>query len=120
MKELDQIHLTDDQLNEVYLWVDKIPLSRQKRNINRDFSDGTLTAEIIKYYHPKLVSLHNFPQAHSFKQKFTNWDTLNRKVLKRIRADITSEQIEYIVNLKPDFIEKFLYLLKPVVESFKY
>lgn len=32
--------LTDDQLQQLYTWVDEIPLSRPKRNINRDFSDG--------------------------------------------------------------------------------
>ncbi len=30
----------DDRLQELYLWVDTIPLSRPKRNIARDFSDG--------------------------------------------------------------------------------
>jgi len=36
--------LTDDELQRVYAWVDEIPLSRPKRNINRDFSDGGMCA----------------------------------------------------------------------------
>jgi hypothetical protein len=30
----------DAELEELYSWVDSIPLSRPKRNIARDFSDG--------------------------------------------------------------------------------
>lgn len=32
--------LTDEELQRIYIWVDSIPLSRPKRNIARDFSDG--------------------------------------------------------------------------------
>jgi hypothetical protein len=34
--------LAEEDLKEVYNWVDEIPLSRPKRNIARDFSDGVL------------------------------------------------------------------------------
>ncbi len=32
--------LDDETLQQLYTWVDEIPLTRPKRNINRDFSDG--------------------------------------------------------------------------------
>lgn len=32
--------LSDDDMQQVYNWVDEIPLSRPKKNITRDFSDG--------------------------------------------------------------------------------
>ena len=32
--------LDDDELQKIYCWVDSIPLSRPKRNIARDLSDG--------------------------------------------------------------------------------
>ena len=32
--------LDDDELQKIYVWVDSVPLSRPKRNISRDFSDG--------------------------------------------------------------------------------
>jgi hypothetical protein len=32
--------LTDEELQKIYVWIDSIPLSRPKRNIARDFSDG--------------------------------------------------------------------------------
>lgn len=36
----------ESELQELYTWVDAIPLSRPKRNIARDFSDGVLLAEV--------------------------------------------------------------------------
>lgn len=38
--------LSDDDLTRLYTWVDEIKLSRPKRNIARDFSDGVLVAEV--------------------------------------------------------------------------
>lgn len=32
--------LSAEELNEVYQWVDQLSLSRPKKNITRDFSDG--------------------------------------------------------------------------------
>ena len=48
----------------MYEWVDSIPLSCKKKNFARDFSNGVLLAEIIKYYRPKLVHLHNYQNAN--------------------------------------------------------
>jgi hypothetical protein len=36
--------LSEEELNPLYNWVDEIPLSRPKKNISRDFSDGVLMA----------------------------------------------------------------------------
>lgn len=36
---MDQ-ELTKEELQDLYAWLDKIPLSRPKRHITRDFSDG--------------------------------------------------------------------------------
>jgi len=71
--------LSDDELQKIYVWVDSIPLSRPKRNIARDFSDGVLTAEIAHHYFPKYVELHNYSSANSIRQKLYNWSTLNRE-----------------------------------------
>jgi hypothetical protein len=32
--------ITEEEMQEVYNWVDEIPLSRPKKNIARDFADG--------------------------------------------------------------------------------
>ncbi|KAJ3275313.1 Sperm flagellar protein 1, partial [Borealophlyctis nickersoniae] len=69
--------LTEPEIQSLYAWVDEIPLSRPKRNITRDFSDGVALAEIIKHYIPKLVEIHNYSPANSVGQKVYNWNTLN-------------------------------------------
>jgi hypothetical protein len=52
--------LSDEELQRLFAWVDTIPLTRAKKNISRDFSDGVLAAEVVAYYFPKLVDLHNY------------------------------------------------------------
>lgn len=32
--------LTEDDVHELYTWVDSMPLSRPKKSISRDFADG--------------------------------------------------------------------------------
>ena len=61
----EENYLTEEELKEVYEWVDTFELSRMKRNINRDFSDGVFVAEILNYYFPNLVELHNYSSVHS-------------------------------------------------------
>ena len=36
----DMADLTEEELQALYAWIDEIPLSRQKKSITRDFSDG--------------------------------------------------------------------------------
>ncbi len=36
-------NITEDEMQRLYQWIDDIPLSRPKRNIGRDFSDGGLS-----------------------------------------------------------------------------
>lgn len=67
-----------------YLYPDpKSNLSANKRNISRDFSDGVLMAEVVSYYYPKLIELHNYNGANSIKAKISNWKTLSSKVLSK-------------------------------------
>ena len=72
--------LSDENLQEIYTWVDGVPLTRAKRNITRDFSDGVLMAEVLQHYFPKVVDIKNYSAANSVRQKLYNWQTLNNKV----------------------------------------
>ena len=40
MQSTDIHEMDDDSLQRLYSWVDEIPLSRPKKNMARDFSDG--------------------------------------------------------------------------------
>lgn len=39
--------LDEDTTKALLIWIDQIELSRPKKNINRDFADGVLVAELI-------------------------------------------------------------------------
>lgn len=106
------VDLTDEQLRSIYAWIDAIPLSRPKRNISRDFSDGCMLAEVIAAYFPELVELHNYSAANSVQQKMYNFDTLNQRVLKKFDYQLPRSVIEDLVNCKQGTIESVLNTLQ--------
>jgi len=85
--------MDEHQLQEVYQMVDSISFSRAKKNINRDFADGLLMAELIQHYQPKIVSPHNYPAANAIGKKIQNWNTLALKVLKKLGIGLSKAQI---------------------------
>lgn len=42
--------LDEEEMQMIYNWVDEIPLSRPKRNIARDFSDGGMIILFTKHF----------------------------------------------------------------------
>ena len=62
---MDAPPLNEEELNNIYNWVDEVPFTRPKKNIARDFADGVLMAEMVKYYYPTMVELHNYSSANS-------------------------------------------------------
>ncbi|KAI8811727.1 hypothetical protein BJ742DRAFT_706288 [Cladochytrium replicatum] len=102
----------------LYAWIDSIPLSRPKRSIARDFSDGVAAAEVVRHYLPKLVDLHNYSSANSVGQKLYNWNTLNQKVFKKLGYTLSEEMIQSIVNSKPGYAEILLHDLRDRVEQY--
>jgi len=61
---LNENALQEEHFQEVYLYVDAVQISKQKKNLNRDFSDCSLMAEVIKHYLPNshkiLIDVHNY------------------------------------------------------------
>lgn len=110
--------LDEDGLQELYTWIDEINLSRPKRNIWRDFSDGVLVAEIVGHFLPKMVELHNYSSASSQAQKLTNWDTLNRKVLSKLSYTVPKSTVKDIAECKPGVIEVILANLRMKIEKY--
>jgi hypothetical protein len=104
--------LTDEQLRSIYAWIDAIPLSRPKRNIARDFSDGCMLAEVISAYFPELVELHNYSAANSTQQKMYNFETLNQRVLRKFDYQLSRSVIDDIVNCKAGVVESVLNTLQ--------
>merc|ERR1719498_1006240 len=104
--------LGEEDLQRVYNWVDEIQLSRPKKNISRDFSDGVLFAEVVNAFFPRLVEMHNFSAANSASTKMYNWNTLNQKVLKKLGYQIHSQDIDDVVKAVPGAIERVLRMLQ--------
>jgi len=88
----------EEELTTLYGWIDEIEgLTRDKKNITRDFADGVMLAEVLHSFMPSKVELHNYQNASSKKAKLTNWQTINKKVLQKIGVDIPENVMEAIV-----------------------
>lgn len=111
-------NLDEDALQELYTWIDEISLSRPKRNIWRDFSDGVLVAEIVAHFLPKMVELHNYSSASSQAQKLTNWDTLNRKVFSKLNYNVPKSTVRDVVDCKAGVVELVLANLRLKIEKY--
>ncbi|XP_050566466.1 UPF0687 protein C20orf27 homolog isoform X7 [Cygnus atratus] len=104
-------------LRALYRWVDAVPLSRPRRNIARDFSDGVLAAELVKFFFPAMVQLHSYVPASSTPQKLANWGHLNRKVLSKLNFSLPDEVIRQVVQCRPGTVEQVLLLLRQKIEE---
>ncbi|CAK80648.1 unnamed protein product (macronuclear) [Paramecium tetraurelia] len=116
---MDSPTLTEQEVNDIYTWVDIIPLSRPKKNIGRDFADGVLMAEIVHHYFPKLVELHNYSQANSTQTKQYNWSTLNTKVLKKLGFQLAQKDIDSVIQVEDRAIERVLKIVQEKIKYFK-
>ncbi|TPX32423.1 hypothetical protein SmJEL517_g04462 [Synchytrium microbalum] len=110
--------LTEEELQNLYAWIDTIPLSRPKRNLTRDFSDGVAAAEVVHHFFPKLVELHNYSPANALTQKLYNWNTLNQKVLRKLGYLASDDAIQGIINNKPGYAEWILNELRSKIELY--
>ena len=110
--------IEEEELMLIYEWIDSIPLSKQKKNIARDFSDGQLLAEVIKYYLPKMVDINNYPSTLNTNQKINNWVTLNNKVLKKININLNKNEINNIISCKNNAIEHLLIRVHKAIEIY--
>eukprot|EP00037_Helgoeca_nana_P026006 m.289559 g.289559 ORF g.289559 m.289559 type:complete len:207 (-) comp27109_c0_seq7:1566-2186(-) len=108
----------EDVLASLYGWLDEIPLSRPKRNITRDFADGVMAAEVIAHFLPRLIETHNYQSCAGRKQKKGNWDTLNKKVLKRFqKLHIPDNVIEAIIAMRPGVVEVVLIHIRNAIDT---
>ncbi|RNA38967.1 sperm flagellar 1 [Brachionus plicatilis] len=112
-----EMELNDEVLEDLYEWIDQIPLSRQKKRIERDFSDGYCVGEIVKHFLPQFIELHNLTPAHNLQQKLANWGMLNHKVFSKFGLNVPVNITQNISNAKPGYIEVFLYNLRYKIDE---
>jgi len=113
----ERLVLNEEALDELYAWIDTIPLSRAKKNIGRDFSDGVLVAETVAHFLPKMVDMHNYFAANSFGQKRINWNTLNRRVFSKMGIRISDSTIQQLTEAKAGAIEQVLWDLRRKIQE---
>ncbi|XP_076293482.1 sperm flagellar protein 1 [Lasioglossum baleicum] len=99
---------TNDNLEEIYNWIEQMTFSKPKKNLARDFSDAVFMAELLKKYYPRHVDIHNYISGNSIAKKVENWCTLNRKVLSKLNMKLKKEVIGQLANAKPGVIENVL------------
>jgi len=101
--------LAQRELEELYKWIDQIPLSRPKSNIARDFSDGVLMSEVVYNFFPNLIDCHNYSSASGQQGKLSNWSTLNNKCFKKMGFKCSQTDLEAVCASKKGKIEVLLY-----------
>lgn len=98
------------ELEALLKWIDSFALSRSTKKLCRDFSDAVPLAEILKCEFPKLVDMHNYTACNSIHGKMRNWSALNRKVLRKLSAELKEEEIERVARgVEINFIEEVLF-----------
>ena len=127
MDKMNIISLADipspSELEELYNWVDQVPLNRKKKNIQRDFSDGSIIATIIHFYLPKsqkgIIQVHNYVEMMNRDAKIANWNRLNVKIFPKLnKMNLKEAEIEAVVDCHPRAIEIILKRLKASMDAF--
>ncbi|XP_014279047.1 sperm flagellar protein 1 [Halyomorpha halys] len=109
--------LKEEELDDLYNWLEGMKLSKPKKNLARDFSDGLLMAELLKQYFPRHVDLHNYIPANSFANKLKNWNWLNDKVLKPLGIGQDPKVLKSIASCDQNKLEKVLISVKDKVDD---
>jgi len=120
----ESIHLNDkkdivDELSVIYAWVDQTDFSREKKDINRDFHDGVLIAELIKSNIPSLIDVHNYIPTNNKERKRMNWLLLNKKVFIKLGFQLSDEEIDNIVNSRKNCVNSLLRQLYVLIKNYK-
>jgi len=95
-------------------------LANLRRNLTTAFADSTVCAEIIAYYYPKIICLHNYQAASSTQYRAENWTMLNTKVLKKINCGIDRATILSFASRESfDKVHSFLRVLKHKLPAYE-
>ena len=103
--------------HDILAWLDTISLSRPIHNLEVDFADGVLIAEIVAYYFPEYVDLEMFHASRHMSQRAKNWRLLNSDVLPKLSLNAPGAVVRDITNGDNRAIELFLIRLREKIEE---
>ena len=63
--------------NQIFYFIsirlDRVPLSKPRNQVEKDFSDGVLAAEIVHHYFPELVDLKEYLPEQNIQERQSQW-----------------------------------------------
>ena len=129
-------------VHDIYQWIDRVTFSRIKTRLNRDFADAgnehhqnicpsrptdlhmmtcalivVMAAELIHFYFPKLVNLHNYSSRNSYDGRIENWNALNRKVMSKLNLELRPDTIHQLASCTVGSAEVLLRQLRTTVSA---
>ncbi|XP_045709771.1 sperm flagellar protein 1-like [Phyllostomus hastatus] len=96
-------------------WLDGLPLSRPKRHLARDSSDGVLLPGIVKHIRPQLVDLPSRVPTCNTDQKLGSWSILNGQGSHKLSFCVSEADGREVVASMPGAIEPMLCVLREKV-----
>lgn len=89
----------EDRQKDLMLWVKSIPLSDTcVDRMDRAFSDGSLVAEIIHHFCPRICDNRQYFRWNSKRNKISNWEALNHRVFPKLGFRLNDKQISNLLN----------------------
>jgi hypothetical protein len=56
-----------------YKRLDRVPLSRPRTSVEKDFADGCMAAEVVKFYFPSFVDLRDYQPSPNIQDRLAQW-----------------------------------------------
>lgn len=104
--------LDAEELADLYEWLDRVPLSKPRNNVEKDFADGILAAEIVRFYYPDIVDFRMLRPALNLQERTEQWKLLNSEVFDRIGLTVPSHVLTQLCISKSGIAQSFLFNLR--------
>lgn len=104
--------LDADELADLYEWLDRVPLSKPRSNVEKDFSDGILAAEIVRFYYPDIVDFRMLRPALSIADRTEQWKLINSEIFNAIGLTVPSHVLAQLSISKSGIAQSFLFNLR--------
>lgn len=73
MVKLIQINYSKVIINLDLIRLDRVPLSRNRVQVEKDFADGLLAAEVVRFYFPSVVDMKSLRTAKNLNERQMQW-----------------------------------------------